>query len=102
MQVEITRFAKRQLKQIYEYYKSEASERIAAQIINKLFDAIDELEKLSGIGSIEPNLAHLMQNYRYLVCGNYKIIFRAETDMIYVTDVFDCRQNPVKIARRNK
>jgi len=72
------------------------------QITNKLFDAIDELEKVPGIGSIEPNLAHLHQNYRFVVCGNYKIIFRSEKDIIYVTDIFDCRQDHVKISQRNK
>jgi plasmid stabilization system protein ParE len=59
MQVEITRFARLQLMEIYNYYKLKASERIALQITHKILDSVEELGSLRGIGSIEPNLAHL-------------------------------------------
>lgn len=101
MQVEITRFARLQLMEIYNYYKLKASERIALQITHKILDSVEELGSLRGIGSIEPNLAHLHGNYKYIVCGNYKIIFRAIEDVVYVTDIFDCRQDPLKISKRN-
>jgi len=35
--------------------------------------------------------------YRYLVEGNYKIIYRIKDESIVVDSVFDCRQNPVKM-----
>jgi mRNA-degrading endonuclease RelE of RelBE toxin-antitoxin system len=42
-------------------------------------------------------------NYRYIVCGNYKIIYSVdiEEQLIKIADVFDTRQNPIKI-KRNK
>ncbi len=101
MQVEITRFARLQLIEIYSYYKLKASERIAIQITDKILDSVEELGSLRGIGSIEPNLAHIHGNYKYIVCGNYKIIFRVIADIVYVTDIFDCRQDPVKIIKHN-
>jgi toxin ParE1/3/4 len=101
MEVEITRFARSQLLEIYSYYKLKASEATALQITDKILDSIEELGSLRGIGSIEPNLVHIHGNYKYMVCGNYKIIFRVIGDIVYVTDIFDCRQDPVKIAKRN-
>jgi len=102
MEVEITAFARLRLNEVYEYYKIRASERIALQITDRLLDAIEELGKLPEIGSIELNLVHLKKNHRYIVCGNYKIIFRHYKNIIYVTDIFDCRQDPAKISKRNK
>jgi plasmid stabilization system protein ParE len=101
MQVEITRFARLQLKQIYAWYKIKASERIALKIIDKILDSIEELGNLPGIGSIEPHLSHIPGQYKYIVCGNYKVIFRIESNTVFVTDIFDCRQNPRKIIKRN-
>jgi toxin ParE1/3/4 len=102
MQVEITRFARTQLRKIHTYYKIKASERIALQIIDKLLDAVEELGALPSIGTVEPNLTHSQLHYKFIVCGNYKIIFRTTKDIIYVTDIFNCRQDPRKIIKRNR
>ena len=102
MQVEITRSARTQLRKIHTYYKIKASEKIALQIIDKLLDAVEELVVLPSIGTIEPNLVHLKLSYKFIVCGNYKIIFRVTEDKLYVTDIFDCRQEPRKIIKRNR
>ena len=37
-----------------------------------------------------------------LKVGNYKIIYKIQTNTIYITDVFDTRQDPDKIKERNK
>jgi len=37
-----------------------------------------------------------------LKVGNYKIICKIQTNTIYITDVFDTRQDPDKIKERNK
>ena len=49
------------------------------------------------IGGIEENLIGLDQGHRFLLKGNYKIIYKVVGDIVYITDVFDCRQNPQKI-----
>jgi toxin ParE1/3/4 len=51
------------------------------------------------IGAIEENLIELKQQHRYLVEGNYKIIYRLINNDIYITDIFDCRQNPEKMKK---
>jgi hypothetical protein len=40
------------------------------------------------------NLGH-----RYLVEGNFKIIYRIVDDIIWVTDIFDSRQDPEKMFK---
>ncbi|SNA79961.1 Putative plasmid stabilization system protein (fragment) [Flavobacterium psychrophilum] len=41
--------------------------------------------------------------YRYIVCDDYKIIYSVDIKLkfIKIADVFDTRQNPIKI-KRNK
>lgn len=36
-------------------------------------------------------------NHRYLVCGNFKVLYRTEDQLIIISDIFDGRQNPIKI-----
>ena len=102
MQVEFTKFAKGELQKMYDYYAEAASDDIALKVIDKILDEAENLERLPNIGSKEFLLEELKRNHRYLVCGNYKIVFYKTEAMIYVTDVFDCRQNPQKMVERNK
>ena len=50
-------------------------------------------------GQTELNLEKLNQKYRYLVVGNYKVIYNFLQDEIRIVDIFDTRQNPIKIER---
>ena len=78
-----------------------ANDKVADKIRKSIFDATRPLTKEPLIGQIEENLLDLKQGHRYLVEGNYKIIYRLVGNDIYITDIFDCRQNPQKIKRRN-
>ena len=102
MKVDITDFANQQLIDIFKYYATEVSENTASRLINKIIEAIEELGRLPSIGTKEVLLEKLKLNHKYIVTGNYKIIFRVEAETIYITDIFDCRQNPNKIIKRNK
>ena len=44
-----------------------------------------------------PDLETLKENHRYLVNGNYKLIYRVSHNEVIINDVFDARQNPAKI-----
>lgn len=52
---------------------------------------------------IEDLLIDRKDGYRYIVCGNYKIIYSVDIELklIKIADVFDTRQNPIKIKRIN-
>jgi plasmid stabilization system protein ParE len=101
-QVIWTYFATSELKSIFLYYKMVAGETIADKIKKSIFDTTKILSKQPFIGQVEENLIELKQEHRYLIEGNYKIIYRIIDENIYITDVFDCRQNPQKIKQRSK
>ena len=100
-QVIWTNFAISELKNIYLYYRMVATDKVADKIRKSIFDSTRHLSKQPLIGAVEDNLIDLKQGHRYLVVGNYKIIYRIIHDNIYITDIFDCRQNPQKMKKRN-
>jgi plasmid stabilization system protein ParE len=53
-------------------------------------------------GQPEPYLIKLNQGHRRLIEGNFKIVYRIESDMIYVVDFFDSHQEPSKLLKRNE
>lgn len=53
-------------------------------------------------GPIEKLLMQLNQEHRFIIRGNYKIIYKILNSTIYITDVFDTRQDPKELKTRNK
>ncbi len=99
MEVKIiwTETARMQLEDIFFYYKEKASLRTARKIVQKLVDRSLQLETNPESGQIEPLLKNRKFKYRYLVEGNYKIIYWIDASYISIASVFDCRQNPIKM-----
>ncbi len=97
-----TNHAISELKSIFIYYRMVANENVADKIRKSIFHATKPLIKQPFIGQIEENLIDLKQEHRYLVEGNYKIIYRVIDNDVYITDVFDCRQNPQKMKKTKK
>jgi plasmid stabilization system protein ParE len=93
MKVIWTEFAASELNNIYDYYKWIAGISIAKKIKENIFFATGQLSKFPASGQIEKNLSNSGE-FRYLVSGNYKIIYKKIDLNIYITDIFDCRRNP--------
>ena len=81
------------------YYSEKASLRVARNLIDKIIIASMELSKNPFVGQKESLLTSRVQEFRYLVCKNYKLIYwvNQEKRRIEIVNVFDCRQNPQKI-----
>jgi toxin ParE1/3/4 len=96
-----TDFSKRELHQIFDYHKETASIRIARKLVFEITQAVIKLQKQPNIGQLEVLLLDRKEDFRYLVCSNYKIIYWVNNDKVWIeiTDIFDTRQNPVKISR---
>jgi plasmid stabilization system protein ParE len=95
-----TDFSKRELHKIFDYYKERASVRIARKLMLEITQAVLKLQKQPNIGQREELLIDRKQEFRYLVHKNYKVFYWFnEEDRIEITDIFDTRQNPVKIVR---
>jgi len=99
IRIEWSELSERQLKDIFDYYSFEANSRIARKIINKLIDKVSILENNPFAGPKEELLNNYPEEYRYLVESNYKIIYWKKENLITISSVFDCRQNPNKIRR---
>lgn len=48
-------------------------------------------------GQLESYLEHLNLSHRRIIEGNYKIIYRVDSNTIFITDIFDSRQDPSKM-----
>jgi len=92
-------FASEMLKEIYKYYKKEANNRIAKRIKKDILYSTKQLFKNPKLGQIELCLEQLDEGHRYLVEGNYKIIYKEINEGILITDVFHTRQDPIKLER---
>ena len=97
IRIEWSELSERQLKELYDYYAFKASPRIANKIINRVIDRVSILESNPSAGPKEELLCDYQEEFRYLVEGNYKIIYWKEGTLITIASVFDCRQNPKKI-----
>ncbi|WPO78966.1 type II toxin-antitoxin system RelE/ParE family toxin [Flavobacterium sp. KACC 22761] len=98
-----TDFAKNELKNIFDYYKKEASLNVARKLVIGITKETLKLKTQATIGQKEELLENYSKELRYLVFKSYKIIYwiNLEKNAVEILDVFDTRQNPVKI-KRNK
>jgi plasmid stabilization system protein ParE len=96
-----TRFAENKLDDIFKYYVAKASTQIARKLIFGIIDKTIGLDKNPQIGQKEELLSGRPQNFRYLVYKNYKIVYwiNKNKKRIDIVNVFDTRQNPVKIKK---
>lgn len=94
--------ARSELRIIIRYYKDIAGIKVAEKIFHDIKITPDILKNHPEVGQEEETLKFLKEGHRYLVKGNYKIIYRMVNNAIYITDVFDTRLNPTKLVKRNK
>lgn len=90
-------FASETLKDIYDYYLEVAGEKVAKKIIKRIFTTTTQLSDHPESGQIEEALEQLEEGHRYLVNNNYKIVYKKTPEGILITDIFDTRQDPLKI-----
>ena len=102
MKVFWTKFALNSLEVIYKYYKSNVNIYIANNIIKNILVCTSQLEIFPQSGLIEELLIELNENHRFIIRGNYKIIYKIQSNNVYITDIFDTRQDPENIMIRNK
>ena len=91
-----TKPAKKDLRKIFNYFKLKVSINLARKITNSILAKTSILET-HNIGVKEQVLAQLQQEHRYIIEGNYKIIYLIKDSAVYITHVFDSRQNPDKL-----
>ncbi|GAB1450379.1 hypothetical protein MASR2M47_04350 [Draconibacterium sp.] len=85
------------LEEALEFIAPNVSSEKLIQIRNRILNKADKLLKQPFSGSKEPFLENLNLGHRRIIEGHYKIIYKVQNECIYVTDIFDSRQDPNKM-----
>jgi plasmid stabilization system protein ParE len=100
MRIEWSEFAKTQLRDIFNYYNSNVSLRVAQKIVGKII-ASTRILSYNPLGAQrEWLLEESPREYRRLIAGNYKIIYYVKDDVVRIADIWDTRRNPETLRRR--
>lgn len=86
------------LDQIFNFYSKLASFEVAQKIVTQLVEKVQILISYPQIGNLETFNKPQPFEYRYLVEGNHKLIYRISLDENYIliARAFDSRRNPKK------
>ncbi len=98
MEIIWTDFAIENLKVIFDFYSIKANKKVAHKIRIQILTATKQIINHPTSGQNEIHLQKLEKDFRYVVSGNYKIIYKVEDGQIIISDVFDTRQNPDKMV----
>lgn len=92
--------AQEDLDRIYNFI-ADKSEMSAINIYNEILDSVEPLKEFPQMAQIESILSDQPEAFRSLIVREiYKVIYYIEDKTIFITSVWDCRQNPKKL--RNK
>ncbi len=97
MKLFYTQQALNSLQECLDFFPPEVPNEKVNEIRDRILAKADALLLNPYIGQIEEYLEHLEKNHRRIIDGNYKILYRIENETIYITDIFDCRQDPSKM-----
>ncbi|MCF1750554.1 type II toxin-antitoxin system RelE/ParE family toxin [Mariniradius sediminis] len=99
MQIFWSDLAKANLREIRAFYQIVANSKVAKSIVSKIIDKTRLLRDQPEMGQLEDNPLVVERNFRYLVEGNYKIVYKVylEDQTILIATIFDTRQNPKKL-----
>lgn len=87
--------AKESLREIAIYYKKEYGEKPAKKVVSDITTSGNKLKYFPEMAAIEPLLKNRTKTYRSLVIKKtYKVIYYIDRNIIYIADIWDCRQSP--------
>lgn len=88
--------ARHDLEDIWDYIEADLCNPAAAQrMVNRILDAVDQLESFSGLGS--PLSSITDTDYRFLVTGNYMTFYRVFGNDVYVDRILYGRRDYLRI-----
>lgn len=90
--------AEQDIREIIDYLELKSGETIMRKVIRKIYSDAQILVSNPRLGQRELLLEENPKGYRRLITGNYKILYRFEGDVVYVSTIFDCRRDPVVLG----
>ena len=96
-----TQYSKNELRKIFLYYKSKSNLKTAKNIVEEISSQVIILEKFPYVGQKEELLIDRKRDFYYFLHSNYKMIYYVdlEKNLVEIVDIFDTRQEPLKIKR---
>jgi len=85
------------LEETLDFIAPNVSHEKLMEIRDQILNKADTLLLHPLKGQKEPFLEHLGLEHRRLIVSHYKIIYRVAGEYIYITDIFDSRQDPDKM-----
>jgi hypothetical protein len=67
------------------------------KIVGDIDERVESLSQMAFRAQTEESLDRISLKHRRLVFNQYKIIYYIQDDCIYITDIFDSRQDPSKM-----
>lgn len=95
--IHFTEKALESLEEILSFLSCTMHEDAILQVGKKIIAQIETLQQHPYKGQQEEYLKHLGLGHRRLIVDRYKIIYRVFETSIYITDIFDTRQDPRKM-----
>ncbi len=101
MRIEWADEAKARLREIFDYHLFAAGLEVAYKITDGIGSRIYRLLPHNPqAGPREWLLEGEPHEYRRLVEGNYKIIYRIDGETVKIADIWDCRRDPEILRER--
>jgi plasmid stabilization system protein ParE len=85
------------LEEALEFIAPKVTQEKLLEIRDRILDKADTLPLHPLQGQKEPYLEHLDLGHRRVIESHYKIIYKVMDECIYITDIFDSRQDPDKM-----
>ena len=87
--------ARKHLKDIYLFYKTNRSLKAAIKVRDEIYTSVTPLMTFPLMAPVELFSTKTSKEYRSLLVGTYfKIVYFIEKEKIYISAIFDCRQDP--------
>lgn len=94
--------AKEDLHSIRQYYADNAGKKVMHNRLKKIMDSVSLLSTNPLLGKEDKDLATRSMQYRFLVCGDYKVYYYIRNNSIKIALIWDCRQNPLRLLDKLK
>lgn len=85
------------LQECLDFFPPDVPREKVNQIRDRILDKAEQLIKNPYLGQVEVQLQHLGLSHRRVISGHYKVIYRIQDEIIFVTDIFDNRQDSDKV-----
>lgn len=85
--------------EVIDYCDRVWGEKVSRNFYLQIMKDTALLKENPYMGMSECKLLHREKEYRSLVEGDYKIIYYIEGEIIYITALWDCRQEPCKLTK---